>query len=240
MGRSGIAVDSTTFTHQDEQLTFGGSIGYVGEIAAFVRLQNFTLSNIYHFGKSQNFKSNAISFGGTVNASGLVKGTMQEPILACELGISNFAYRGTEFGFVNSAIHYGNKLADFTVQLSKTPESHDNYELLCSGSIPMDLAFASVDNRFSLAGMDIYLKAQKFDISIVDPFIDQLDEMEGTMEGSIHCTGSLESPLFDGGMELRDAEFLFPMNNMKYQAAGKIDFQGNRVSFHDLRCKKFE
>ncbi len=237
MGKSGLDVDSTTFTHQDEQLTLGGSINYVGEIAAFVRLQNFMLSNIYHFGKSQNFKSNAISFGGTVNASCLVKGTMREPTLVSDLDISNFAYRGTEFGFVNSAIHYSNKLVDFTVQLSKTPQSHDNYDLLCSGSIPMDLAFESVDNRFSLPGMDIYLKAQKFDISIFDPFIAEVDQMKGTLEGSVHCTGSVETPLFDGGMELSDAEFLFPMNNMKYQTAGKIDFQDHRLSFTTFTVK---
>ena len=237
LGRSGISIDSTAFIHQDEKLMFGGSIGYAGEIGAFVRLQNFALSNISHFGKSQNFKSNAIAFGGTVNASGVVKGTMQDPIFTCELGVSDFSYRGTEFGFVNSSMHYENKIADCTVQLSKAPESRDNFELLCSGSIPMNLAFATVDNRFSLAGLDMVLKAHNFDISVVDPFIEQLDEMEGTMEGSVHCTGSLESPLFEGGMELRNTKFLFPMNNMKYQATGKIDFQGNKVSFTTLAAK---
>jgi len=240
LSRSGITIDSTTFTHQDEQVMFGGSVGYVGEIAAFVRLQNFALSNIYHFGKSQNFKSSALSFGGTVNADGLVKGTMAEPVISCELGISNFAYRGTEFGFVTSKINYSKRAADFAVQLSKTLQSNDNYELFCGGSIPMDLAFESVDNRFSLSGMDFYLKAQNFDISIIDPFIEELDEMKGTLEGSIHCTGSLETPSFDGGMELQNAEFLFPMNNMKYQTAGKIDFQGNRVSFSTFAVKNLD
>jgi hypothetical protein len=134
-------------------------------------------------------------------------------------------------------MHYENKIADCTVQLSKAPESRDNFELLCSGFIPMDLAFASVDNRFSLAGMDMVLKAHNFDISVVDPFIEQLDEMEGTMQGSVHCTGSLDSPLFDGGMELRNTKFLFPMNNVKYQATGKIDFQGNKVSFTTFAAK---
>ncbi|MGA7159663.1 MAG: translocation/assembly module TamB domain-containing protein, partial [Bacteroidota bacterium] len=237
LGRSGIAIDSTTFSHQNEQLMLGGSIDYAGEIAAFIRLQNFTMSNIYHFGKSQNFTSNAILFGGTVNASCLMKGTMREPILVSNLDISNFAYHGTEFGFVNSAIRYDKKLADFTVQLSKTPQSLDNYELLCRGSIPMDLSFVSVDNRFSLPGMDILLRAQKFDISIIDPFIAQLDEMKGTLEGSIHCSGSVETPLFDGEMELRDAEFLFPMNNMKYQVAGKVNLHEHQVSFAEFAVK---
>jgi len=237
VSRSGIDVDSTLFTHQDEQLAFGGSIGYGGDITAFVRLQNFTLSNIYHFGRSQNFKSNAIAFGGTVNASGRVNGPMQNPILTCELGVSNFAYRGAEFGFVNSAVRYENKVADCTVQLSKAPEGRDNFQLLCSGSIPVDLAFASVDDRFSATGLDVYLKAHNFDISVIDPFIDQLDEMEGTMEGSVHCTGSLDAPSFNGGMEFRDAKFLFPMNNMKYQAAGKVDFDGSKISLTNFTAK---
>ncbi len=231
IGRSGIAVDSTIFTHMDEQFVFGGSIGYSGEIAAFVRLRNFALSNIYHFGRSQNFKSNAIAFGGRVNADGSVAGTMKEPVLLCDLGITDFSYRGTEFGFVNSMIRYSGKKADCSFQLSKSRDARDDFELLCSGSLPMDLAFEPVENRFAYGGMDMHLKAHNFDISIVDPFIEQLDEMQGTMEGSVNCTGSLESPSFDGGMDLRNAKFLFPLNNMRYQAAGRIDFQGEKMTF---------
>jgi hypothetical protein len=162
---------------------------------------------------------------------------MQEPILTCRLEAANFAFRGTEFGFVNSSIRYSDRVADFAVQLSKAQQSPDNYELLCSGSIPMDLAFASVENRFSLPGMDMYLKAQSFDISIIDPFIAQVDEMKGTLEGSVHCTGSLELPQFDGGMELRKCEFMFPMNRMNYQTAGKIDLNGNRLAFTTFSVK---
>jgi hypothetical protein len=231
MNRAGVSVDSTLFTHQDERLIFGGSIGYHGEMGAFVLLENFTLSNIHYFGTSRDFKSSALAFGGTVNALGSVGGTMRDPELTCKLAATNFAFRGTEFGFVGSSIHYAAKVADFSIQLSKTQQSPDNYELLCSGSIPMDLGFTSVENRFSLPGMDMYLKARNFNISIIDPFIAQVDEMKGTLEGSIHGTGSLESPLFDGSMELSKCEFFFPMNSMKYQTAGKFDLSGNRFSF---------
>jgi hypothetical protein len=101
----------------------------------------------------------------------------------------------------------------------------------------MDLGFTSLENRFSLPGMDMYLKARNFDISIIDPFIAQVDEMKGTLEGSIHGTGSLESPLFDGSMELNRCEFFFPMNSMKYQTAGKFDLSGNRLSFTTFSVK---
>jgi hypothetical protein len=123
MDSAGISVDSALFTHQDEQLTFGGSMSYRGEIAAFVRLQNFTLSNIYHFGKSPDFKSSALAFGGTVNAFGSLGGTMQGPIFTCRLEAENFAYRGTEFGFVNSSIRYADRVVDFAVQLWHLPRS---------------------------------------------------------------------------------------------------------------------
>ena len=198
MDRAGVSVDSTLFIHQDERLTLGGSISYDSEMKGFVQLENFTLSNIHYFGTSLDFKSSALAFGGTVNALGSVGGTMTDPELTCKLAVTNFAFRGTEFGFVSSSIHYAAKVADFSIQLSKTQQSADDYQLLCSGSIPMDLGFTSVENRFSLPGMDMYLKARNFDISILDPFIAQVDEMKGTLEGSIHSTGSLESPFFDG------------------------------------------
>jgi hypothetical protein len=237
INRDGVSVDSALFTHQDERLIFGGTISYQGAIGAFVQLENFTLSNIHYFGTSQDFKSSALAFGGTVNALGAVGGTMRDPELTCKLTATDFAFRGTEFGFVSSSIHYKAKVADFSIQLSKTEQSPDDYKLLCSGSIPMDMGFTSVENRFSLPGMDMYLKARNFDISIIDPFIAQVDELNGTLEGSIHATGSLESPLFGGSMELSKCEFFFPMNSMKYQAVGKFDLDGNRFSFTTFSVK---
>jgi hypothetical protein len=239
VNRNGLAIDSAVFMHQDERLVVGGGLNYGGDVDASIRLENFTLSNMYHFGKSEDFKSSALAFAGTVNASGSIKGTMKSPLIICALDASNLSYRGTEFGYVNSSMNYANKVVDFAVQLSKSPQAHDDYELLCSGSIPMDLALDTVSNRFSLPGMDIYLKARDFNISILDPFIAQLDKMKGTMAGSVHCSGSLEAPTFDGSIDLKSGEFLFPMNNMNYQAAGRIEFQGNRVLFASLVAKNF-
>ncbi|HTR82792.1 MAG TPA: AsmA family protein [Bacteroidota bacterium] len=235
--KNGIAVDTAEFVHQDEELAIGGAMNYGGTVGAFVRLKNFTLSNIYHFGKSQDYRANALAFEGTVNAHGVISGTVKYPEIVAELDASNLAYRGTEFGFVTSSMHYSNKVVDCTLQLAKTPQARDDYELFVSGSIPMDLALDSVSNRFSIQGVDMYLKSRDFDISILDPFIAQLDEMKGTMAGSIHCTGSLESPLFDGSMDLHGVQFLFPMNNMTYQAEGKIEVQGNKVLFTSLTAK---
>ena len=234
---AGISVDSAKFIHQDEQLVVGGSLDFNGQIRAIVRVSGFTLSNIYHFGRSQDFKSSALLFGGTATAQVTLTGTLKSPLIVCGLEVSDLSYRGTEFGYVNSTLNYGNKAVDLTLQLSKSPQVHDDYEFLCSGSIPMDLAIDTVSNRFDLPGLDLYFKVSKFDISIIDPFIAQLDRMKGTMEGSVHCTGSLDAPSFDGGLELRNAEFLFPMNNMSYQASGKIDIQGNRVLFSSFSAR---
>lgn len=237
MTNAGFSVDSTTFTHQDEQLTIGGTINYHGRIGGFAGLQNFALSNIHHFGKSVDFKSSALAFGGTVNTSVSVGGTTDEPILTGKLMVTNFAFRGTEFGNVDGAVHYAAKAADFAVQLSRANQPPGSYELLGTGTVPMDLSFGSVANRFSLSGMDMYLKAQDFDISIIDPFIAQVEEMKGTLDGSIHCTGSLESPSFSGGTELRKAEFMFPLNSMKYQMAGSVALRDNRLSLENFSVK---
>ncbi len=237
LNSAGFTIDSTSFIHQDELLTLGGSLNYGGDIGAFVRLQNFTLSNIHHFGGSRDFRSSALLFGGTVDVHGVVTGTTEDPIIAAQLIATNVSYRGTEFGFVSGTASYANKNAAVSFQLPHGVQGADQAELLCTGSIPMDLAFSRVEHRFALPGMEMDIKANGFNISIIDPFIAEVDEMKGTLDGSIRCTGSLESPLFDGSMEFKNGEFLFPMNSMKYQAVGKIELNGNRLSLSAFSIK---
>jgi len=235
--RTGISIDSAIFVHQDERLTIGGGLTFGGALDGFARLENFSLSNIYHFGSSAEFKSNALAFGGTVNASVTMKGEARSPIIVGTLGAAGVAFRGAEFGSVTASLRYADQAVDVSVQLSKAPQPHDEYELLCVGTIPVNLAFDTVSNRFSTRGMDLTLKANDFDISIIDPFIAQLDQMKGFLAGSVHCTGSLDDPSFDGGMELKKWEFLFPMNNLYYHADGKVTFQGNRVLLTEVRAE---
>ncbi len=237
ISQNGIAIDSAVFMHQDERLTIAGGLNFGGDIDAYTRLENFTISNIYHFGSSPDFKTNALAFAGTLNAHASIKGTMKEPLIVCSLDASDLSYRTAEFGYVKSSMNYANKALDFTVELSKSPQTHDDYELLCSGSIPMNLALDTASARFSQPGMDMYVKARDFDISIIDPFIAQLDKMQGTIAGSVHCSGSLEEPTFDGGIELKNCEFLFPMNNLNYRAAGKVEFKGNRILLQSLSAE---
>ena len=234
---AGFTIDSTSFIHQDELLTLGGSLNYGGDIGAFVRLQNFTLSNIHHFGGSPDFRSSALLFGGTADVRGVVSGTMDNPVIAGELTAANVSYRGTEFGFISGSVNYANKNGEVSLHLSHGQQAGNQTELSCTGSIPMDLAFSHVEHRFGLPGMEMSLKANGFNISIIDPFIAEVDEMKGTLDGSIHCTGSLESPLFDGSMEFKKGEFLFPMNSMKYQAVGTITLSENRLSLSAFSVK---
>ena len=237
LNSAGFAIDSTSFIHQDELLTLGGSVNYGGDINAFVRLHNFTLSNIHYFGGSPDFRSSALLFGGTVDVRGVVSGAMADPVIVGRLSATNVSFRGTEFGFISGTANYANKNAAISIQLSHGLQGGGETELSCTGSIPMDLAFSHVEHRLGLPGMEMELKANGFNISIIDPFIAEVDEMKGTLDGSIHCTGSLESPLFDGSMEFQNGEFLFPMNSMRYQAVGKIELKENRLSLSALSIK---
>ncbi|MCX6138156.1 MAG: hypothetical protein NTV54_11750 [Ignavibacteriales bacterium] len=230
LGARGVAVDSVTFRHDDEEITLQGVMGFHGTIFGHAVLKDFPLSNISHFGRGAEFRESAQRMEGKVQAEISVTGGVRSPEIRGSISIADLGFRGTPFGNINGMVRYEGRVASVSMQQARPNLADSLYEFLVVGSIPMDLAFASVAHRFDLGGMDLYFRAKGFQMSIIDPFIGEVDDMRGELQSAIHCTGSLASPLFSGTASLRNGEFLLRANGMKYRAEGSMELQDTTVT----------
>ena len=234
LGARDVAVDSVTLRHEDEEISLRGSVGFHGTMSAHSALKNFSLANLSHFGRGADFRASALQLEGKVQAELSVAGTMEKPTMSATIAVNGLGFRGTPFGNVNGMLRYEDRMANISIQQARPSMVDSLYEFLIIGTIPMDLSFSSVEHRFDRDGMDLYFRAKAFQMSIIDPFIAEVDEMRGELQSAIHCTGSLEQPLFSGTATLHNSEFLFVANGLKYRAEGSLEFHDTTVTLSPL------
>jgi len=237
LGAREVAIDSMTLRHGDEEIGLWGSIGFQGAMSAHSVLKNFSLTDLSHFGRGADFRESALQLEGRVQMELSVAGTMEKPTMNGTLAVNGLGFRGTPFGNVSGMLRYEERMANISIQQARPNMSDSVSEFLVVGSLPMDLAFTSVDHRFDRDGMDLYFRAKAFQMSIIDPFIAEVDEMRGELQSAIHCTGSLEKPLFSGTATLQNGEFLLVANGMKYRAEGLLEFQDTTVTLSPLTLR---
>jgi hypothetical protein len=104
----------------------------------------------------------------------------------------------------------------------------------------MNLTFGAADHRFDLPGMEVAVSAKDFDLSIIDAFVDQLDDMRGSLSSTVMCTGSLNHPLFNGTVDLRSGEFLFAMNAMTYRSDCSVVFHDSVLTLTGATIKNLD
>ncbi|HLP16707.1 MAG TPA: translocation/assembly module TamB domain-containing protein, partial [Bacteroidota bacterium] len=230
IGATGIRLDSSSFIHGDAQLMAFGSIDFKTRLTGAVFLNNFSFSDIRHFSSSPRFRANAELFGGAWDADLSLGGTLREPEISSSFRGYNIAYRETQFGTVDAKIDYAQRRAALVCHISHETPAGAKRDLDLNGTIPIDLAFTAVDNRTDIDGMDVMLRTDNIQMSLFDPFIPEITNVRGILNSSIHCTGSLKSPRFDGDADLATGSFRLMNNGMTYQAEGRLKFDTTRVT----------
>ncbi|MDE3056611.1 MAG: hypothetical protein KGJ59_01455, partial [Bacteroidota bacterium] len=231
---AGVRLDSVVFTHQDERLSVGGELNFHGAVSGFMNLQNYSVGDLYYAGGSQSFKQEALAFGGTVQGTCTISGTMEKPIIRAHVVAGDVIYRDSYFGTIDAAVFYHDKRADVQVALYREQAgggSGSERQLLLTGIMPVDLSLAAVEHRFDLPGLDLRFTVNGFQISILSPFIPDVEELSGTMTGSVLFGGSLSAPVFNGSTLLSDGEFRMMLNNIVYQVNGAVQFRDSSILF---------
>jgi hypothetical protein len=232
IGETGIRIDSSFFAHGDARLTAYGLIDFKSRLSGAILLNDFSFADIHHFSYSPRFRANAELFGGTWDANVAVGGTLREPTFNSTFRGSNIAYRETQFGAVDAKIDYAGRAAAVTCRISHETPNGAKRDLDLQGTIPIDLALLSADNRTGLEGMDVTLATDSIQMSLFDPFIPEITNVRGILNSSIHCTGSLKHPRFNGDADLRTGSFRLLNNGMTYQAEGRLKFDSTSVALH--------
>lgn len=231
---NGLQIDSSVFIRKDEEFFVKGMYDYRGSVQIESQIKNFDLSDIFFVSTDHEFREQTLAFGGKVDASIAIGGTVQNPTIAAKIEGKDISYRNSKFGDLDAILNYAKKNAALKVELKNEQDSVKVRAFDLDGIVPIDLSFVSVNDRFNISGMDVQLNSGNLPVAILDVFIPEVDRMSGTLGGNIHLTGSLRNPTLNGSVQLNQGRFRLEMNDIFYDVVGTIDLDSQAIRFQNF------
>jgi hypothetical protein len=173
---------------------------------------------------------------GTIDADIQLSGSKDAPTIALSVIGQGMAVKQTHIGNAIATVNYVNKTANLDVVIRKfSTDSYPTFTI--KGHVPVDLAFKKVDQRFLDEPQELTIVSEGFDLSIVDPLIPDLDNLQGKLRCNISMAGTPRDPQYSGNITLSDVHCVFEPNNIPYIVNGELEPRGNTIAIKNLTVK---
>lgn len=220
----------------DEEFSIAGILRHNGEFDIKTTLRNYDIRGIGVLEQRRESIDESNGFSGRANADLTLMGSLSDPLITFSVLIESTYYRSTRIGTVNGAMSYANQNAIVDITVRETPDATAP-SLAIKGTVPVNLSFEGVEERFPDEPQQMQIHSDRFDVSALDPLIRELDEMSGALSCDIVITGTPRNPEYDGKISLSDVRFLFVPNNIAYIMSGDLEPTGERLVLKDVTVR---
>lgn len=224
----GLRIMRAVFRRGEEEISARGLVGYRGSLDAAFGIRRFDLSVLNVLLPYPELRTPGNGFIGTAESEVSLRGTADDPAFSIRASSENFVLRKTKLGFVESHFDYADRRLDILIQ-SRITKASTTPTLTVEGRMPADFSFTGAADRFPDREQDIRIHADKFDISVFDPLIGELQNLTGHVNSNLTIGGTPRFPAYSGRMELADVNFLFVPNNLPYIVNGTIEAMGSKL-----------
>lgn len=229
------------------RLAIDGTLARAGPVALTVEAAGLDARRLAHLLQVEDR-----DWGGIVDVSGAVSGTATRP--SADLRVVAEAPRVGEVSAARAfgVVEYRDRSARVDLQVFDEGRT----VLLVRGSVPVDLALASVEDRVpDRTSMDVMIRADSLDAAGFLKPAGFLEDVTGWVSGDLTVRGSLEEPAPAGTLRLQNAAWSLPVLGVRHRdisalltvypdrtvevaaaarARGVSDVTG-RIDFGDLR-----
>lgn len=174
-------------------------------------------------------KENQLTANGSATAK--VEGELSNPILDLSVQLNDVKLPSAPRANIRGSLNYSNKklLTNFTFLDSTSDESNPLFSM--NGSIPIDLSIASVKERMlQNEPLSIQIKSSHFNLSSLGKIIPGIADQNGILTADLNISGSFNSPVYSGFINLSDGAFRFPFNNLDYKCEMKLLFDNQSMN----------
>lgn len=215
----GLMLQNVELRQQMGRVQLSGGIRPSRELDLRVKVQDYQLSDLHHFLPGENQKK----LSGIASVEAVFSGPVQNPDFSIQAKAENVKYGTVAFGNFQADLSYAEQITRVGLELRSTSSQGKPPELLVRGTIPMDLTFGSVKDRFREGGIDLQVQANAFHLHLLDPFIPVFDEIEGQLFADLQLGGTTKKPLWWGSMRIEDGQFVFGPNGLRYYVSGSFE-----------------
>ncbi|MGH7565662.1 MAG: translocation/assembly module TamB domain-containing protein, partial [Gemmatimonadota bacterium] len=169
---------------------------------------------------------------GVTNVSGTLGGTRFRPVIDASGEVSSGTIRGFTFHRISGEVSYEDALAQVDLTIATPTEDH---RLVMTGTVPIDLSLASVPDRLPERPVDLQIRGENTDLSILAAIIPGLTDLAGPVDIRVDITGTSEAPRFAGAAVLEGGTLTIPRTGVTYEdLRGTITFDNDQITISEL------
>ena len=161
------------------------------------------------------FQREDIELTGRLDLTTRVTGTAAAPVISGSFDAADLDIGTLSLTRLVGQLDY----ADRTLRLDVGAWQDALRVLTATGQVPVDLAFGTVDRRASAdREMDLSVTADSLPAALVLAYLSALTDVEGTVSGQFHITGTVDDPSPTGSLALNDAAWTLEDLGVRHRA----------------------
>ncbi|MEW6379715.1 MAG: translocation/assembly module TamB domain-containing protein [bacterium] len=206
-----------------------GEIRRTGQQKMQIQVSGFPVQEI---GKWTGRTASSLgSLSGTLEGEVNLAGTRISPEMSGKLEVIKGRWSTFSFNRLHQEFTYSQKKLNITASLAQAEKEILHLE----GMVPVDLSFRSVPDRWSRSGLELRIRLQEVDLSVIPSFLPALAEVKGAVSGTGSMTGSLRDPRFEGSVGFVRTSFrIKPLLQVFQVRSALIRGNSQRITFEDV------
>jgi len=148
---------------------------------------------------------NSTPIEGELFLEAFLQGDFSSPQIDLKGEIQQLEFKGMELGHLKTDLSYKEK----KLEVRNLAVTDTDWEYILGGFLPLDLSFASVEQRVLEEPQNFQFNAKGKRLELIRLFIPEIEYLTGDFEGDLKISGNLLHPQFDGKMSLKDGRLKF-------------------------------
>ncbi len=204
-----------------EKIYIDGNLLADGIINLNGRIEKFELEGLHHFIKNENLKNPKNRVYGKVNSEMKFSGSLENPVISITVNVDTIFYRNSNFGELKSSFNYFNKYLGVSINFASAGVD-TKPDFIISGKLPIDLSYKEENKLFPDEPLDLKIVSSGFQLSVLNPLIPAIDDLQGMLICDMSITGTPKQPNYTGTIKLQQSRFLLLGNNIYYNLSGSL------------------
>ena len=159
-------------------------------------------------------EQDTIGVQGRLGADLAISGVAKAPLLRGTFSLAEGGYRDFRAPYLQGAVDYAGKRLQATAILWRTGRQALYIE---ADSLPVDLAFTGVKDRFLPGPLSVRATADSADLGMLEAFTKNLRRVRGSLDADVTVKGSWDSTRLDGRVRLVDAAATLPGIGVRWE-----------------------
>ncbi len=161
-----------------------------------------------------------------ITVSSNITGTFENPVIDLKVGVDSVTYRKNTFGSLKALFVYKEKNLQTDIRFGEGGKDSLLTKLSINGSLPLNLAFGAVANRFpDDKPLSLTLDTKNFDLATLGNAFPFINELGGTLNADIKINGTYAKLEPVGFLKIQDGAFRADANNLKYTCELQLHFE---------------